>query len=65
MKKYHDDPEWKHDIAYAMEQAADFLDAEEFGGDNRDRQEEAFREVAGRIRRMLVRHLRQSKTNAE
>lgn len=63
--KYQSDPEWHHDIAYAIEQAADFLDAEEFGGDNRERQEAAYREVASRLRKMLMRHLRRSKSNAE
>jgi hypothetical protein len=60
VSKYKDDPEWPHDLAYAMEQAADFLDAEEFGGDNRERQEAAFREVSVRIRKMLIRHLKKA-----
>jgi hypothetical protein len=54
---YANDPEWVHDLAYAMTCAVEFLENEEFSGDDSKRQEAAFLAVAGRISRMLQRHV--------
>ena len=55
---YQDDPEWDDDMLYAFESAAGLMDQEEFGGENAERQEAAFREVAKRIRAMASRYNR-------
>ena len=54
---YVNDPEWGNDIAYAMNSAIEYLESEQFGGENAERQVAAYKEVARRIRRMMDRHI--------
>jgi len=52
-------PIWNHDdLLYAFEAAAVCMDDEEFGGDEPEKQNAAFREVARRIRAMADRYER-------
>lgn len=47
---------WSNDdLCFAFECAVDFLEAEEWPGDDNGAQEAAYKEAAKRIRRMVVR----------
>jgi len=65
----HNSAEWHEDMLHAFDTAADAMEAEEFGGDNADRQNMAYREVATRIRNMGKRyerrHLRKNKSKTD
>jgi len=51
-------PEWHEDMMHAFDTAVNCMESEEFGGDNAERQEAAYREVATRLRRMAARYNR-------
>lgn len=53
---FRNDPEWGDDMLYAFEIAASCMAEETFPGDNPERQNAAFREVAKRIRAMARRY---------
>jgi len=55
---YASDPEWHDDMMHAFDTAVNCMESEEFGGDNAERQEAAYREVAKRLRRMAARYNR-------